>query len=162
MGASRATGAAGAAGAALHGDPEAATWRTVLGAPVSPRTWRGLALFTVLVVLVVLLGSTVRAWVQQRSEISAMREQVVSQERSVTALQQEQSRWQDDAFVEQQARQRLKFVKPGERPYTVLDPPPTQRGTATSVATSADAADLPWYGAVWESMRLADAPASRP
>jgi hypothetical protein len=117
---------------------------------VSNRTARRvLVLASIAAFLAVLLGSTVVAWFHQRSEISALRDQVRSQQRE---------RWADPAYVEQQARQRLKFVKPGERSYTVLDPD-TEDGvdlTGTGVAGSPNA--LPWYQAVWESTRTADAP----
>jgi len=126
---------------------------------VSNRTARRvLVLASIAAFLAVLLGSTVVAWFHQRSEISALRDQVRSQERDVEALEAERERWADPAYVEQQARQRLKFVKPGERSYTVLDPD-TEDGvdlTGTGVAGSPNA--LPWYEAVWESTRTADAP----
>ena len=70
----------------------------------------------------------------------------------VADLQKEQARWDDPAYVEQQARERLKFVKVGEKSYTVIDgarpadpadapwpphrPPATPRGTASSGSRS--------------------------
>lgn len=112
-----------------------------------------------LVLVAVMLGGTVKAWVNQRGEIAALREQVAAQRADVKALQEEQARWGDDAYVEQQARERLKFVKPGERSYTVLDSP----GEGTEVAGMASgttSAHVPWYGMVWSSLRAADVPAN--
>ena len=87
---------------------------------------------------------------------------MATQERDVADLEDERERWRDPAYVEQQARQRLKFVKPGERSYTVLDADPSA-GTADPVQELADetAPEMAWYEAVWESTRTADAPGAR-
>ena len=110
----------------------------------------------------VLLGSTVAAYVGQRQDIAALRERVAGQEQDVAALEAERERWRDPAYVEQQARQRLKFVKPGERAFTVLDAEP-ETDFVDPVTALADetAPELPWYEAVWESTRTADAPGAR-
>ena len=124
----------------------------------SGRAWRALVLGSVLVILAVLLGSTLAAYVKQSSQISSMREQVAQQERDVAELQQEQERWRDPAYVEQQARQRLKFVKPGERSYTVID----GRAPAAALGPAArERSQVPWYGQVWDSMQVADVPSQR-
>jgi cell division protein FtsB len=123
---------------------------------------RGSILLTILVVLAVTLAPTARSLLRQRGEIAALQDKVVQQEQSVADLQREQARWADPAYVEQQARERLKFVKVGDRSYSVIDPatevpkPPT---TAVVAAPQADA-NAPWYGQVWESVRLADQPSA--
>ncbi len=136
-------------------------WGGRLGGAVTHRfARRGAVLVSIVAFLAVLLGSTVAAWFHQRSEIAALRGQVAAQESDVAELQAEQERWADPAYVEQQARQRLKFVRPGERSYTVLDPMPESSGA--DVLADADVAQprarLPWYQTVWESARTADAP----
>ena len=78
-----------------------------------------------LVLLAIIVGPTLKAYIGQKQQISALREQVTAQEKVVDELKAEQARWQDPAYVEQQARQRLKFVKVGEKAYTVLDPEDT-------------------------------------
>lgn len=123
---------------------------------------RGAILLTILVVLAVTLAPTARSLLRQRGEIAALQGKVVQQQQSVADLQREQARWADPAYVEQQARERLKFVKVGDRSYSVIDPatevpkPPT---TAVVAAPQADA-NAPWYGQVWESVRLADQPSA--
>ncbi len=61
----------------------------------------------------------------------------------------------------QQARQRLKFVKPGEKSYTVLDPEPDAGNRDPLAAIASSDEELPWYQGVWESARTADAPGAR-
>jgi cell division protein FtsB len=125
------------------------------------RTRRGAVLLSILAFLTVLLGSTVAAYVNQQGDIAALQDKVAAQEQDVATLRAEQERWRDPAYVEQQARQRLKFVKPGERSYTVLDPEPAT-GTKDPVPeVAAPDTPLPWYETVWESTRTADAPGAR-
>ena len=60
--------------------------------------------------------------------------------------------WKDPAYIEVQARERLKFVRVGDRAYTVIDPsagdasaPAAERPVVA--APMANAAS-PWYGKV--------------
>lgn len=139
-------------------------WPGAVGSVVTHRfVRRGVALAAVLVFLTVLLGSSVAAWFHQRGQIAALQERVATQEADVAALRAERERWNDPAYVEQQARERLKFVRPGERSYTVLDPQPETADETTTVGPGADedAPVRPWYSAAWESVVTADAPGAR-
>lgn len=123
---------------------------------------RGTILLSILVVLAVTLAPTARSFLRQRGEIAALQDKVVQQQQSVADLQREQARWADPAYVEQQARERLKFVKVGDRSYSVIDPAteaPKPPDSAVVAAPQADA-NAPWYGQVWQSMRLADQPSA--
>ena len=136
--------------------------RTPAPPPDRPSTgWvRGAVLLTILVVLAVTLAPTARSLMRQRGDLAALQEKVVQQRQSVADLQREQARWVDPAYVEQQARERLKFVKVGDRSYSVIDPAtevPKPPPSAIVAAPKADA-NAPWYGQVWQSVRLADQP----
>ena len=122
---------------------------------------RGAAILTILVILAVMLVPTFRSLLRQRAEIGALQDKVTQQEASVADLQAEQQRWQDPAYVEQQARERLRLVKPGDRSYTVIDgsAPDEPPGDTTVAAPKADAS-TPWYGQLWESVQLADQPSA--
>lgn len=121
---------------------------------------RGAVLATILVMLAVTIIPTARSVIRQRSEISALKERIASQQGDVASLTQEQQRWQDPAYVEQQARERLKFVKPGERSYSVIDPAkqPAQMPSGAVVAAPSSQGSSPWYGQLWQSVQLADKP----
>ncbi len=137
-------------------------WRGRVGGAVTHRfARRGAVLLSIAAFLAVLLGSTVAAWFHQRSEIAALRDQVAAQEQDVADLRAEQERWTDPAYVEQQARQRLKFVRPGERSFTVLDPMPESGDELAGTDVAQPRASLPWYESVLESARTADAPGAR-
>jgi len=122
------------------------------------RTVRRVGFGVVLLFLVILVAPTLRAYWQQQSDISALRDKVSQQEVTVDKLKSEQARWADPAYVEQQARTRLKFVKVGEKSYTVLDPEVDKRDS--TVARAGESTD-PWYDSIWSSMQAADVPANQ-
>lgn len=141
--------------------PGAAGWRGRLAAVRSDgRALWVVALTGTLVLVAVMMGGTVKAWFEQRSEIAALHDQVTSQRAEVKTLQEEQARWSDKAYVEQQARQRLKFVRPGETSYTVIDPHTETPRQVEGMASASVSDDVPWYGKLWSSIGAADAPAS--
>lgn len=123
---------------------------------------RGAILVTILVVLAVTLAPTARSLLRQRGDIAALQEKVVQQQADVAGLQREQARWADPAYVEQQARERLKFVKVGDRSYSVIDPATDLPKLPESAVVAAPKADVnaPWYGQLWQSVRLADQPSA--
>jgi cell division protein FtsB len=163
---SRGTGPSRPSGARSTSSRPATASRARTPLPEEERTsssWvRGTILLSILVVLAVTLAPTARSLLRQRGEIAALQDKVVQQQQSVADLQREQARWADPAYVEQQARERLKFVKVGDRSYSVIDPAteaPKPPDSAVVAAPQADA-NAPWYGQVWQSMRLADQPSA--
>ena len=113
--------------------------------------------------LAVTLMPTLRSMLNQQNEINKVRSSLGQQRETVAAMEQEQRQWNDPAFIEQQARERLKFVRVGETSYTVIDTPtaaPASDARAKIAVTSpVTSADNPWYGQLWESMVIADTPA---
>ena len=99
-------------GSSAHGAPEPTASRAV---------FRIVVLASIAVLLAVTLVPTLRSYLRQQGQINALRDQVAAQRVDVTTLQKEQARWNDEAYVVQQARERLKFVKVGEKSYTVID-----------------------------------------
>jgi cell division protein FtsB len=114
-------------------------------------------LASIFVLLAVTLVPTLRSYLRQQGEIDALRGQVTEQREGVSDLQKEQARWNDDAYVMQQARERLKFVKVGEKSYTVIDGKPSTKALPGVAKAPAASSDHPWYGQLWESVQVADA-----
>lgn len=111
--------------------------------------------------LAITLIPTLRSTLSQRGEINEARDRIAQQRGRVAALRQEQQRWTDPAYVEQQARERLKFVRVGEKSYTVIDgetAPDLTGGARIAAPSQATAAGIPWYGELWQSVVIADTP----
>ncbi len=111
------------------------------------------------VVLTVLLAPAIRSYVAQRHQIDLLATRVADQRSQVGDLQRERDAWQDPAYVKAQARDRLKFVMPGDRAYTVIDPAPAPRPSTTRAraVVPATASDRAWFGNLWRSTQIAGA-----
>ncbi|GAB3600104.1 hypothetical protein GCM10027446_33100 [Angustibacter peucedani] len=111
----------------------------------------------VVAVLAVLLAPALRAYLGQQQQIAALRHEVSQQRVTVAELEKERAAWEDPAFVKAQARDRLKFVMPGEKAFTVIDPRPETAETPSPVRAAASTArsDRSWFGDVWRSTQIA-------
>jgi cell division protein FtsB len=136
--------------------------RPTAGAPrrqAPPHVWRLVTLVLLVGFLALFLTPTLRGYLDQRAEISRMEQLVAEEEQRIVELEEQIAAWDDPAYVERQARERLRFVKPGETAFTVLDdtgeqltePLPGMAPVTTEVHTN-----RPWYGEVWESIRTAN------
>jgi hypothetical protein len=98
-----------------------------------------------------------KIWLGQRNDIASLSAQTRQTQQHITALRAEKKRWQEKSYVEQQARQRLHLVMPGQKTYVVLgnNGAPKSRSTATATAASTS----PWYAQLWSSVRAAGAAA---
>lgn len=128
---------------------------------------RALVLGVVLLVGFTMLFPTLRAYLAQRAELDALAREVAAAEQHEDDLEAERARWDDPAYVEAQARDRLNYVHPDETSYRVIDPEivvevPLEAATPGPVAGPAlptDGSVAPWYATVWESVQLAGAAA---
>jgi cell division protein FtsB len=125
-------------------------------APRPTRTRRLVVLGGVLVVLAVLLAPALRSYVGQRGDIAALEQKVADQRAAVAGLERQRAAWDDPAYVTAQARNRLKFVLPGEKAYTVIDPGPEPTSAAGQVKAAVRTArqDRSWFGNLWGSLEV--------
>lgn len=84
-------------------------------------SWLLLVVVGLVVAGVVVLAPTVGLLLEQRRDIAAAEAQVVEQQANVESLQDEVARWDDPAYIEAQARDRLFYVYPGETSFVLLD-----------------------------------------
>ncbi|OIJ63007.1 FtsB family cell division protein [Streptomyces mangrovisoli] len=117
-------------------------------------TGRAALLALVVCSLVVALAYPIRQYVSQRAEIADLQRQRQQERERVEQLRDLKARWQDDAYAEQQIRERLHYVMPGETGYIVVDP-----GAAKQSRAELGAADRPWYTNVWDGVDKSDASA---
>lgn len=125
---------------------------------MSTRRWVVLGSLTLL--LAVMLVPTGKSWYDQRQRLAALNEQVSAQEANVDGLARERDLWETDEYVEAQARKRLKFVKPGERTYTVIDPAADTSGIDPETGAVTAPSTQPWYEQISSSASAADNPSS--
>jgi cell division protein FtsB len=125
---------------------------------------RAMVLGIVLLVAFAVLFPTVRAYLGQRAELESLAAQVEEAERTEEELAAELARWDDEAYVAAQARERLSYVLPGETPYRVIDPETVveepvvatvTEGAAVGPALPTGGTVTPWYTTVWDSLEVA-------
>ena len=125
------------------------------------RTTRLAILGLIALTLVVAIAPTLRVYLRQRGQISALEAQQAEQRRQVAALQAQAKRWNDPAYVEAQARDRLQFVRPGQKSYVVAMPKPRATPAPASgvVAGTTDTTGRSWMDGLWQSVQKAGASA---
>ena len=129
--------------------------------PRSRLTGRAAVLVLVVAVLTVSYASSLRAYLQQRGQINDLKSQIAEHEANIDELESEKDRWEDPAYVEQQARERLGYVMPGEKTYLVLgeDGKPLEPASELQDPTTViSTAETPWWSDGWASVELAGHP----
>jgi cell division protein FtsB len=74
-----------------------------------------------LVLAIIVLAPNLRIFVEQRAQIAELEQSVADSQESVDELTEDVARWDDPAYIEAQARERLYFIYPGESSYVVID-----------------------------------------
>jgi len=78
------------------------------------------AILGVLAVLVVFFGPSMRVYFRQQSQIAEAKAQLQANQQTVNDLTDQLDRWNDSAYVQQQARELLGWVMPGEIGFHVI------------------------------------------
>jgi hypothetical protein len=115
----------------------------------------------VLAVLTVSYASSLRAYLQQRAHIAELNAQIADTGNDIEALEREKRRWDDDAYVAMQARQRLNYVFVGEESYIVLDDdgtPIDSTETLSDPGSTGDDIPTAWWSTAWGSVEAAGHP----
>ena len=123
------------------------------------------AVFVLIVAALVILAPSLRLLVEQQQEIAALEQRVIDQQAVVDELQTEIDRWQDPAYIEAQARDRLLYVYPGDISYLVIDDGLTsESGDGTLVSDEIQSTRIDWTRALLSSIvtaGLTDLPADQ-
>ncbi|WP_141014065.1 FtsB family cell division protein [Nocardioides sambongensis] len=127
-------------------------------------TGRAAILVLVLAVLAVSYASSLRAYLQQRSQINDLQAQIAERKDAIDDLEREKERWQDPAFVAQQARERFGYVPRGETPFVVVDEDGELLDGSSELSDPDEVVqteERAWYDDVWDSMKIAGDPPTR-
>jgi cell division protein FtsB len=120
--------------------------------PRRPRlTSRAAVLAVVLCAIALSLAYPVREYIAQRRQIDQLDVQQQAIMTRLDTLQAEQQHLRSNAYVEQQAQDRLHMCLPTLTCYVIISkqPPPPPEAPAPSGGT-------PWYQRLWGSVRQAD------
>lgn len=125
-------------------------------------TTRAIALAVVLLILTISYASSLRVYINQRQDIAATRQQIITSQQNIDHLSDEISRWNNPDYVRTQARIRLGWVMPGETGFRVIDAngDPVTGGAEIASESTESGPQEAWYQKLWGSVRTADEPAA--
>jgi cell division protein FtsB len=134
--------------------------------PLRPRlTGRAVVLVLVLAVLAVSYASSMRAYLEQKEHLEALREQIEDSRENIATLKREKRRWRDPAYQEAQATERLGMVKPGEIAFHVIDEDgdPLDHDDSLVDPAAIEAENEPaWWETAWQTVETAGNPEDVP
>lgn len=116
-------------------------------------TTRAIVLLSVVLLLVASYTSTLHAWWEQRGDIQASKAEIVMRKQAIADLEDEKDRWNDPAYVKQQARSRFGWVMPGEVGYRVIGADGVVRGDVPTLDEPPEATTPQWYDKLWGSVK---------
>jgi cell division protein FtsB len=114
-------------------------------------TSRAAVLAVVMCAIALSLAYPVREYIAQSRQIEQLQAQRQGMLAQLRALEHEQKRLNDPAFIEQLARDRLHFCLSGQTCYVIIG-----GGSGHGAAQLARAAGTAWYERLWNSVQQAD------
>jgi cell division protein FtsB len=112
-------------------------------------------LVLVVALLMVSYASSMRAFLEQRSHLAALRASITQSQAAVDRLSREKKRWNDPAYVRSVAHQRFGWVLPGEIGFQVLDENGKPLGQTDSLPAPDSVAGTSrplWWQSAWGSV----------
>lgn len=131
-------------------EPRSFRLPAVLQRLASVNSRRAIGLLAVLVLLALTLAVPMRTYLAQRAEFQRLQAENVQLAQDIDRYQREVTLQNDPAWIEAQARQRLQYAMPGERPL-VLAFPSREKQQAEDKKAREYAAN-PWYQNLWDSV----------
>ncbi|QAV71302.1 septum formation initiator family protein [Salinibacterium sp. UTAS2018] len=109
-----------------------------------------------LILAVVVLAPNLRILIEQQQTIAQLQAQVDEAQESVDDLDVNVARWDDPAYIESQARDRLYYVYPGEVSYLVTgDADQVTTADGVPVSTSIQTTQIDWVQSLVSSIYTA-------
>jgi cell division protein FtsB len=126
-------------------------------------SYRVVALIAVVAFLLISFVNSFSVYLRQERELADTRVAIAEHEAAIAELTDEVERWDDPAYVEAQARDRLGWVMPGETGYRIIGPDGSViAGEVATIDGGSDTVPLLWYERLWGSVQVADQPAPAP
>ena len=116
-------------------------------------TTRAVVLVSVVLLLLASYTSTLHAWWDQRSGIQSTKAEIVMRKAEIVELTDQKARWDDPAYVKQQAKERFGWVLPGEVGYRVIGSDGVVRGDVPTLDAPVQPKSAEWYDKLWGSVK---------
>lgn len=122
--------------------------------PTPARSFSGRTVVLLIVVFVaaIVIAPTLRVFLTQQAEIAEIQEDIEAQTERRDELTEQLARWDDPAYVQQQARERFNMVMPGEKKYMVIGGEAEADQNEEAVEVDAEPEESAWAQDLWESL----------
>lgn len=120
--------------------------------PARQFSGRTVALLAVLFIAALIMAQPLQLLLEQQSDLTQARQQLTQEQQREEDLQTQLERWEDPAYVQQQARERFNMVMPGERKYLVLDDEDDATETEPNVPAVDEDLEMGWADRLWGSV----------
>ena len=113
-------------------------------------------MLALLILAVIVLAPNLRIFIEQRQQIAALEQRVDETEQSVAELTEDVARWEDPAYIESQARERLFYVYPGDISYLVVgDADTTTTANGQPISDQIQTTQVDWVRSLLSSVYTA-------
>jgi hypothetical protein len=98
--------------------------------------------------------STLHAWWEQRGDIQSSKAEIAMRKQQIALDRDQLKRWDDPAYVKQQAKERFGWVTPGEVGYRVIGSDGAVKGDVPTLdAPPSAGVSTQWYDKLWGSVK---------
>lgn len=120
--------------------------------PARQFSGRTVALLTVLFIAALIMAQPLQLLLEQQNDITQAQQRLAQEQQLQEELETQLERWEDPAYVQQQARERFNMVMPGERKYLVIDDEEEPSTPEPNVATIDETLEMGWADRLWGSI----------
>ena len=109
--------------------------------------------------MALVLASPLQRFLQQQHALTQAEQQRGVTSKRVLELQAQLDQWKDPVYVEQQARARLQYARPGDTVYVVVDPKKANSDASRQqkAPVTTTAGPTSWQTRTWTTLQVADA-----
>lgn len=104
------------------------------------------------------LWDPVQIWFEQQTRLAELEREVAAARATLAEAQADMQRWNDRAYVEAQARERLMFVYPGDISYLVVNDVEAKPAPSAEVLGTVQTTTIDWIDAFVQSYAFAAKP----
>lgn len=110
-----------------------------------------IVLIAVLIIFLLTIALPLRNYFEQRNEIKQVSASIAQKQQHKEELLSELDRYKNKAYLDEQARNRLGVIAPGEVAFRILDPS-MSHDRLTSTSAGEQTPQNPWYSTLWGSI----------
>lgn len=115
-------------------------------------TMEVVAFIVVAIIFLLTIAMPLRNYFEQRNEIRQVTASIQQKQQRKEQLIGELDKYRSQAYQQEQARNRLGVIAPGEVAFRIIDPEMQKEDTVTTKKSAENAKPQPWFDTLWGSI----------